>query len=278
MPQIMMIEGIEDLDGSGGHKYRRRKGGRQVASVREDPPGSGVCVVSRYGPFDEDRPRMATLCLEHDPPLNKMKVGGNPIDIEPEEAGMAGYGPQDFPPIDDFADFDQLVSPDFIRGSLVGAGSHVGARIVGDLTRLIPGPEMVKPAAKAGLGLVGGRVLWGVNRDAGLVFMSTLLGGALYDDLLRPMVLTRFLPGVFGDAVEIDERDILGQLTEDEEALLSQLTAEEEALLAGTLEEEDEPLRLNEYDGYGGVVDEDEGSGEDIEVGDYAPALGTWIG
>jgi hypothetical protein len=133
----------------------------------------------------------------------------------------------EYPPLEGgFDEFGEpILSKDWIMSSLLGTGVLTGAKLVNDLTNLIPWP-LARPAVKLVVGLVGGRVAWKYSPVAGVMLTSHQMANLLYDDLLKGFVFKKFgvLPQVFG-AVSVEERQLLGQLTEEEKSALLGLEA-----------------------------------------------------
>ncbi len=217
MPEIITIEGFAEPGATPGKKYRKAgRGLREVISVRRSDKNNDVCVVDRFGaPGDAGGMRMADLCRAAGIP--KMWAGGKTVELNGLEDQMA-QDLVEFPDIEGLEDLDALFPMDFLKSGALGTGVYVGARLLGDAAKFIPGPWWGRTLAKGAAGVLAGRLLWNINRDAGLVSVSTLLGSALYDDLAKPQ-LAKFLPAVFG-SVDVEETRLLGELTPEERELL----------------------------------------------------------
>lgn len=263
---LLTIEGIDDLRNRGpGKRQSKPRGFREVIEVQASRTDPSICVAARFGAAGAaNGRRMVDLCREAG--LSRMRIAGRDIDLgEARETDMSDYSETEFPPIEDLEDLDALIPAGYLMDNLVVLGANLAARTLGDATRALPGPAWLRPLVKVGAGLAGGRALWGMNRDAGLMATGTLFGSALYDDLLKPMVLSRFFPTVFGESVDLPE-----------ERILEQLTDEERALLEGSVEESDhERTRLSggveEQDVMENAVDQDRR--DEVEVS----SLGQWL-
>lgn len=256
MPEIMTIEGLP-ASTTPGRKYSRAKGIREVVKVKASPAylarGERVCVAAEYGPRTESGRRMADLCRGEN--FDTMLAGGRKVRIDGGQEGtMADYDDVEFPPIEDLEAMDQAIPPGFLRDGAISIGAYVGARLLGDATKALPGPDLLKPVAKGLAGLIGGRLLWNIQNDAAKIALATLAGGALYDDLLKPFVLSKTGLAIFGDA--LPETRLLGQLTEEEKALLEGANM---CSLSGNVEEEV----------LSGDVPEADGRRENIEIGSW---------
>jgi len=249
MATIATIEGLESM---GSNPKRKRRGLTEVIAVTESREDPTVCVASNYGPIGSAGGKsVLDFCLEARNSRGELfktyKAGSTKKDLvglrrkligrEAASASLEGTmdyeDAVDFPTIEDLDGMDALIPPGFVKEGLVGLGANVVARLLGDLTKLIPGPTFIRPIAKVVVGIAGGRAAWGMSPVGSLMLMDTLIGSAIYDDLVK-VFLGPVLPAVFGQVTEEAIENMLAQLTEEEQALLSQVTEEHvEGLDAG---------------------------------------------